>query len=60
MVPWKRNGLSVQRFYHLYTLGELLDDLQTAGLAITQVWSVAKVSRHHFDNHFVKVKKGEV
>jgi ubiquinone/menaquinone biosynthesis C-methylase UbiE len=59
-VPWALDGLQIMRFYHLYTLGELLDDLQTAGLALVRVWSVKKASRHHFDNHFVVVKKGPV
>jgi ubiquinone/menaquinone biosynthesis C-methylase UbiE len=57
-VPWNRDGSAVMRFYHLYTLGELLDDLQTAGLRVVRVWSTTKASQHRFDNHFVELKKG--
>jgi len=58
LVPWKRNGSPIMRFYHLYTKGKLLKDLKTAGLRVVRIWSVAKTSRRHPDNHFVMVERG--
>ena len=57
LVPWKRDGSSIMRFYHLYTKGELLRDIKTAGLRVVKKWSVTKTSRHHPDNHFAIVER---
>jgi len=55
MVPWKKNGMQVERFYHLYGRGELRRDIRRAGLHITRLWSARKASKRHPDNHFAVV-----
>ena len=57
MVPWKKNGMHVERFYHLYGQGELRRDIHRAGLHITRLWSARKASERHPDNHFAVVTK---
>ncbi len=57
MVPWKKDGMHVQRFYHLYGCRELQRDITRAGLHIARIWSVKKVSERHPDNHFAVVTK---
>ncbi|HHF55799.1 MAG TPA: class I SAM-dependent methyltransferase [Thermoplasmatales archaeon] len=56
-IPWKRDGLNVQRFYHLYSMRELKRDVRLAGFHIEKAWSVRKVARRHADNHFIIVRK---
>ena len=58
LVPWKRDGPSIMRFYHLYTKGELLRDIKTAGLRVVKICSVTKNSQRHPDNHFVIAERG--
>lgn len=55
-IPWKKNGINVERFYHLYSKREFKKDLLKAGLKIEKLWSVKKVSKRHPDNHFAIVK----
>ncbi|MEA2054081.1 MAG: class I SAM-dependent methyltransferase [Candidatus Thermoplasmatota archaeon] len=57
LVPWKRDGKQVMRFYHLYSMRELKRDVKKAGLKIVKAWSVKKVSKKYADNYFVIVKK---
>lgn len=55
MVPWKKDGMHVQRFYHLYGRRELRRDIRQAGFHIARIWSVKKASGRHPDNHFAVV-----
>jgi ubiquinone/menaquinone biosynthesis C-methylase UbiE len=57
MVPWKKDDMQVQRFYHLYGRREFQRDIQQAGLHVSRIWSVKKASKRHQDNHFVVVTK---
>ena len=55
-IPWKKDGINVERFYHLYSKREFKKDLLKAGLKIEKLWSVKKVSKRYPDNHFAIVK----
>jgi len=55
-IPWKKDGINVERFYHLYSKKEFKKDLIKAGLKIEKLWSVKKASKKHPDNHFAIVK----
>jgi len=57
-IPWKKNGLDVQRFYHLYSMREFKRDIKKAGLVIEKAWSVKKVTKKYADNHFAIVSSG--
>ncbi|MGC9307641.1 MAG: class I SAM-dependent methyltransferase [Thermoplasmatota archaeon] len=57
MVPWKKDDMQVERFYHLYGRWELRRDIRQAGLHGSRIWSVKKASRRHPDNHFAVVTK---
>ncbi|MFO8132897.1 MAG: class I SAM-dependent methyltransferase [Thermoplasmatota archaeon] len=57
MVPWKKDGMHVERYYHLYGRWELHRELHRAGLHIIQMWSTKKASERHPDNHFAVVRK---
>ena len=56
-IPWKKDGLQVMRFYHLYSLREFKKDIKRAGFVIEKIWSVKKVSKKYADNHFAIVRK---
>lgn len=56
-VPWKKNGLDIKRFYHLYSLREFRKDIKESGLKIERLWSVKKASIKNPDNHFAIVFK---
>lgn len=55
-IPWRKDGLNVKRFYHLYSMAELKKDIKKAGLKIEKAWSVRKASKKYSDNHFTIVK----
>lgn len=55
-IPWRKDGLNVNRFYHLYSKREFKNDILKAGLKIEKLWSVKKVSKKHADNHFAIVR----
>ena len=57
MVPWKKDDMDVQRFYHLYGRRELQRDIRQAGLYVSMLWSVKKASKRYPDNHFAVVTK---
>lgn len=54
-VPWKKD-VHAKRFYHLYSMHELVRDAKKAGFKIIKAWSVKKVSKKYPDNHFVIVE----
>jgi len=56
-ISWKKDGMDVKRFYHLYSMHELKRDAKKARLKIIKAWSVKKASKRHADNHFLMVKK---
>ncbi len=56
-IPWRKDGLNVMRFYHLYSKREFKRDIEKAGLKIDRIWSVKKVSKKYADNHFAIVRK---
>ncbi len=56
-IPWKKDGMNVLRFYHLYSMRELKRDVRQAGFRIERAWSVKKVSKKYADNHFIIVRK---
>ncbi|HEC76616.1 MAG TPA: class I SAM-dependent methyltransferase [Thermoplasmatales archaeon] len=56
-IPWKKDGLNVKRFYHLYSVREFRKDIENAGLKIEKFWSVKKASIKNPDNHFAIVVK---
>lgn len=57
LIPWKKNGLNIERFYHLYGRWELKHDLKKAGLKIIEIWGAKKSSKKFPDNHFALVRK---
>jgi|Deesub1362A_J573_1020465.scaffolds.fasta_scaffold01078_10 ubiquinone/menaquinone biosynthesis C-methylase UbiE len=56
-IPWKKNGMNIMRFYHLYSMREFRKDIKKAGLKIEKAWSVKKKSKKYADNHFAVVSK---
>ena len=55
-IPWKKDGLDVKRFYHLYSMREFKKDIKKAGFVIEKIWSVKKAAKKYADNHFAIVK----
>lgn len=56
-IYWRQNGLSVPRFYHLYSKRELQNDIKQAGLIIVKIEGVKYFSKKYNDNYFAIVKK---
>jgi len=56
-IPWRKDGMNVPRFYHLYSMREFKGDILRAGLHIERLWKTNKVSKKHADNYFAVVKK---
>ncbi len=55
---WRQHNLNIPRFYHLYSKGEFLQELQGSGLEVERIESVRIHSRRFPDNYFAVVKKG--
>ncbi|MEM1513907.1 MAG: class I SAM-dependent methyltransferase [Candidatus Thermoplasmatota archaeon] len=55
LIPWKKNGEEIMRFYHLYSRREFKKDLKESGFKIEKAWSVKKASKWLKDNHFAIV-----
>ena len=56
-VMWKRDSLNISRFYHLYSVRELVKDIREAGLKIEKVEKVKISSRYLADNIFAYLTK---
>ena len=56
-VMWKRDSLNISRFYHLYSVRELVKDIREAGLKIERVEKVKISSRYLADNIFAYLTK---
>jgi tRNA (uracil-5-)-methyltransferase TRM9 len=54
---WRQHNLNIPRFYHLYSKGEFIQDLETAGLKIQHLEAVRIHSQRFPDNYFAVVKK---
>lgn len=57
LIPWRKDGMNVPRFYHLYGMREFRRDILRAGLRIEKIWKTTKVAKRHADNYFAVVKK---
>lgn len=57
-IYWRQHNLNISRFYHLYSRGEFLQDLQGAALNIEHIESVRIHSKRFPNNFFAVVKKG--
>jgi alkylated DNA repair protein alkB family protein 8 len=57
-IYWRQHNLNIPRFYHLYSRGEFLQELQDAGLHIQHIESVRIHSKRLPDNYFAVVQKG--
>lgn len=56
-VMWKRDSLNISRFYHLYSVREIVKDIKEAGLKIEKVEKVKISSRYLADNIFAYLTK---
>jgi len=56
-IMWKKNGLSIPRFYHLYSKREFKSDLKKAGFSLKEIYSTKIASKRLRDNHFAIVEK---
>jgi len=57
IIPWKKDGLNVSRYYHLYSKYEFINDIKRAGLKISSIQGVKIISKNNLDNYFAIVKK---
>jgi alkylated DNA repair protein alkB family protein 8 len=57
-IYWRQHNLNIPRFYHLYSRGEFLQELQSVGLHIQHIESVRIHSKRLPDNYFAVVQKG--
>ncbi|KYK23885.1 ubiquinone/menaquinone biosynthesis protein [Thermoplasmatales archaeon SG8-52-4] len=56
-IYWKQHGLNVSRYYHLYSMRELRQDLISAGFKIEKLEGVKFFSKSYYDNYFALIKK---
>ncbi len=56
-ILWKKDGLNIPRFYHLYGKKEFIEDLEQAGFKIKKVFGVKIKSEKYSDNYFAIVTK---
>ncbi len=56
-IPWKRGGINLKRFYHLYSRREFKSDLIRAGMSSKEIYSTKISSKILKDNHFAIVEK---
>ena len=56
-IYWKRHGLDIPRFYHLYSRKEFIEDIKKAGLKIEKIEDVKIASQKYPDNYFAVVTK---
>ena len=57
LVPWKMNGLSVYRYFYLYSGKQLKKDIEDTGMKILNFSNVKIGTRLISDNYFVTVSK---
>jgi ubiquinone/menaquinone biosynthesis C-methylase UbiE len=56
-IYWRQHNFNIPRFYHLYSKGEFLQELQDAALTIERFDAVRIHSKRGADNYFALVKK---
>lgn len=56
-IPWKSGGHNEDRYYRLYTLGDLQAECEAAGFQVTRAEHVAVVAKEGWDNEMVEVCK---
>ncbi|MCJ7571043.1 MAG: class I SAM-dependent methyltransferase [Candidatus Thermoplasmatota archaeon] len=56
-IYWRKDGLNIPRFYHLYGKKEFVEDLKEAGFKIIKVKGVKIKSEIYNDNYFAVVNK---
>ena len=56
-IYWRQHDLNIPRFYHLYSKKEFLEDINEAGLEISEIQDVKMYSKKHPDNYFAVLKK---
>ena len=54
-IYWRQHGLSIPRFYHLYSKRELKQNLNETGFEILKLEGVKYFSKKHYDNYFAIV-----
>lgn len=57
-VKWKRNGLDLDRFYHLYSKRELVKDVRKSGFKVLDARKV-RIADKSYDNVIVLAEKDE-
>jgi len=58
-IYWKQHGLNIPRYYHLYSMRELRQDLISADFKIINLEGVKFFSKSYYDNYFAVIKKKE-
>lgn len=56
-IYWRKDGLDIPRFYHLYSKKEFLEDLEKSGFKIIKIKGVKIKSEKYNDNYFAVVNK---
>ena len=56
-IYWRKDGLNIPRFYHLYGKKEFVKDLEEAGFRIIKIKGVKIKSEKYNDNYFAIVTK---
>jgi hypothetical protein len=56
-IYWRQHGLNIPRFYHLYSMRELKQDLLSASFKIIKLEGVKFFSKRYYDNYFALIKK---
>ena len=56
-IYWRKDGLNIPRYYHLYGKKELVEDLEEAGFRLIKVKGVKIKSEKYNDNYFAVVTK---
>ena len=54
-IYWRKNGINVPRFYHLYSKIEFLNDINKSGLKLLSIEGVKLNSNKYIDNYFAVV-----
>jgi alkylated DNA repair protein alkB family protein 8 len=54
---WRKDGLNIPRFYHLYSKIEFLNDINISGLKLLSIKGVKLRSNKYIDNYFAIVGK---
>jgi ubiquinone/menaquinone biosynthesis C-methylase UbiE len=56
-IYWRQHNLNVPRFYHLYSKGEFLRELKSAGFCIMNVQRLKIYAKRFPDNYVAVVRK---